>query len=505
MFRRLCSICLLTTAFIPFVVSPAAAAGVFRIVSQAADGDNFYIYEAPSISADGRRIAFAGARQPADGSAWGLAEIYVRDHSTGELIVASVGTGGTPSNDSSWGPLISSDGRFVSFFSLASNLVANDTDGAADLFISDLTTHATIQIQPPSPGDLITSRAISADARIVAYSARHPGSEFSDRHEEIYIYDRSTGATTHVPLTSIPEGYVRFGTSVASVSGDGRFVVFFTARPLTANDEPDDLPGDTNLDADVFVLDRSTSTIERISVSSTGQEGLGSSWGGDISDDGRYVVFMSEAAGLVADDPVWGYGSWDVFLRDRVAGTTTRVSHDRSASEPNSQSVGGSISSDGRTVAYQSQAILDSAPADIFLYDVQRARAERLAIDANSHENDYLGAMLSADGRLVSFVTAAALVQADSDPQHDAYVYDRGPELRPDALLRLLAERLRTARGWKTGVYAKVRAALKAVDQGRVPAACGPLNAALNQTRRRDPALAVELRDARIALNCGVR
>src|SRR5262245_8151452 len=105
-----------------------------------------------------------------------------------------------------------------------------------------------------------------------------------------------------------------------SVSADGRFVAFVSVGTNL-------VPGDTNGSLDVFVRDRQTGTTERVSVSSGGAQANGISYQPSISADGRYVAFVSDAAGLVTGDT---NGTWDVFVRDRQLGTTERVSVDSS-------------------------------------------------------------------------------------------------------------------------------------------------------------------------------
>jgi Tol biopolymer transport system component len=100
------------------------------------------------------------------------------------------------------------------------------------------------------------------------------------------------------------------------MSGDGRFIAF-TSNATTL------VPDDRNGKSDVFVHDRTTNETERVTVSSSGVEGDGSSFYPSISADGRYVAFTSSATNLVAGDT---NGTWDVFVRDRETGATTRVS-----------------------------------------------------------------------------------------------------------------------------------------------------------------------------------
>ena len=91
-----------------------------------------------------------------------------------------------------------------------------------------------------------------------------------------------------------PDPNARFGTFVSDITPDGRYMVFSTAIPLTEDDLPEDQLPTAAGDSDVFVLDRASGIIERISIATSGNEGQGSSAFGRISDDGRYVTFWSE-------------------------------------------------------------------------------------------------------------------------------------------------------------------------------------------------------------------
>jgi Tol biopolymer transport system component len=374
----------------------------------------------PSISRNGRVIVFQADHYSGIDV---LSDVYVADRSTGRVTVVSVAPDGSAANGNSSGALLTPDGRFVTFFSDASNLIADDDNGRMDMFIRDLHTESTSRIDldvPPDKG--LSSYVVSDKARVVAYTTVNVADP-SGRHTDLFIYDRKALTTTHVPLPRIEEeGFQWF--AVTSITPDGRFVVFHSGRQLTANDQPQFLP-EPFPDKDVFVLDRHRGTIERISVATSGAEGVGSSWDGHISDDGRFVVFLSEAANLVGGDTVPGYGNWDIFVRDRVAKTTRRVSLDRSALEPNSQAASPAISADGRTIVYQSEPVGRVGPSDLFIYDVRRRTTERIAIASASGEDDFFYPAVSVHGRFVAFATYANLDGLDTNDAKDIYVLDR--------------------------------------------------------------------------------
>jgi Tol biopolymer transport system component len=212
----------------------------------------------PSISFDGRWIAFASTGADlVSGDANAAYDIFVRDMQAGTTTRASLDSTGTEGNDDSLDPSISSDGRFVAFSSVATNLVPGDVNGHADVFVHDLQTGDTVLAS-------VDSNGVQADADCL-----NP-----------------------------------------SLSADGRFVSFHSvATNLVA--------GDTNNQDDVFVRDLLLGTTERVSVG-VGGEGNGLSGKAAISADGRFVSFYSFASDLVAGDT---NGTYDVFERDRGAAT----------------------------------------------------------------------------------------------------------------------------------------------------------------------------------------
>src|SRR5688572_4209052 len=166
------------------------------------------------------------------------------------------------------------------------------------------------------------------------------------------------------------------GTSHASaISADGRYVAFASwASNLVA--------GDTNGSGDVFVRDRQTGTTERVSVASGGSEGDADSWEPAISADGRYVAFSSSASNLVPDDT---NGTFDVFIRDRQTGTTERVSVASDGSEGNAGSWEPVIGADGPDVAFSSLADNlvpgdTNGVMDVFVRDRQAGTTERISV-----------------------------------------------------------------------------------------------------------------------------
>ena len=340
----------------------------------------------------------------------------------------SVDSGGAEGNDNSFEPTLSADSRFAAFFSFASNLVPNDTNGIEDIFVHDRTTGATTRVSVDSAGVEAnggsSNPSLSADGRFVAFESNASNLVANDTNVrlDIFVHDRQTGETTRVSLG--PAGLQSNGNSFdTAISADGRFVAFQSfASNLVAND--------TNNQADVFVHDRQSGETTRVSLADGGAEANSGSSLGGISADDRLVTFRSDATNLVANDT---NNTFDIFVRDRQANTTTRVSLSTAGVEANGSSNDSDISADGRFVAFQSSATNLVAndtnnDNDIFVRDLQTNTTTRVSVDSNGVESlDSAGSpSISADGRFVAFHSEASnLVADDTNGNLDVFVHDR--------------------------------------------------------------------------------
>jgi hypothetical protein len=414
-----------------------------------------------SISDDGRYVAFpspatnlgAGTGPadcaPNDPAAALLAgpdpciHIYVRDRERGTTTLASISSSGELANASSGDPHISGGGRYVVFFSWASNLSPGDGKFTSGIFVHDLVTGRTERIPVSGQSSLGSDESnavggylatISADGRYVAFQS--PASDLVDGDTngdwDVFVYDRMSGETERVSVTSSgrqsdpPRNFNRYQLA-PSISADGRYVTF-------RSEAPNLVPGDNNGVVDDFVRDRLTRKTERISVSSAGEEGNGPSNSffpfpmNRISADGRRVVFASAATNLVPGDT---NRVDDVFVRDRATNTTVRVSVSSSGNQaegPTSAVL--SISSDGRYVAFDSDAN-NLAPgdedevADIFLHDLFTETTTLITLSRVGEESGGTAPSVSRDGRFVAFSSRdSKLVVGDTNDSTDIFVYE---------------------------------------------------------------------------------
>lgn len=290
----------------------------------------------------------------------------------------SVNSHGIAGNDNSGNfdmRYVSGDGRYVVFHSSADNLVKNDTNGTSDIFVHDRETGAT----------------------------------------EIASVSSSGVQGTH--MSGLPE-----------ISSDGRYIVF-RSRSLNLDPHPDLVPGYEY----VFVHDRQTRATELVSISSTGEAANGGTYYYSISSDGNIVVFDSVADNLVPGDT---NGCRDVFMHNRITGTTTLVSVNSDGVQANCSprygSTRPSVSGDGNRVSFMSGATNlvagdENDQPDIFVRDVLTGETSIVSVSsagvqANnvSSENE-----ISLNGRYVSFQSHASNLAID-DPvgYSDIFIHD---------------------------------------------------------------------------------
>lgn len=210
----------------------------------------------------------------------------------------------------------------------------------------------------------------------------------------------------------------------AAISADGRFVAF-------ASDASSIVRRDTNGVWDIFVHDRESGKTKRVSVSSDEVQGDGASFHPSISADGRFVAFVSLATNLVDDDT---NGWHDILVRDRVLGTTEQVSLNSDGVGGNLVSLLPSISSDGRFVAFESNStnLVDDDPngttTDIFVRDRMLGTTELVSVNSDGVEanGESREPSISADGRFVAFASDASNLAAD-DTNYTLDIFVRGP------------------------------------------------------------------------------
>jgi len=301
-----------------------------------------------AISGDGRYVAFASsANNLVANDMNGVSDIFLHDTNTGITTRVSTAFGGGSANGASDAPMVSSDGRYVVFTSVASNLIASDGNGVADVFLYDRIGATTIRA---SVANDETERGVTGyidmtpDGRYVLLSSAAPYEVSDPAGVNFYMRDISTGTTTRIALG---DGGTNISGAVfpSAISDDARSIVFESMVDGI-------VAGDMGGIADVYVHNRDTLTTLRVSLRDTGVSGNQGSSLGRISGDGRYIVFESAATNLIFGD---SNNALDIFVHDLTTRKTTRVSLSSTGQQVTAE--GGRrpfISSNGRVVAFDS-------------------------------------------------------------------------------------------------------------------------------------------------------
>lgn len=411
--------------------------GTTELISKSSDGTQANNQSSdPAITPDGRYVLFASsASNLVANDSNGEYDIFVHDRITGTTERVSVATDGTETDDASYNGSISADGRFVAFSSNASNLVAGEQTFFSQVYVRDRLNGITERISVSTDGVLgnasSSSTTISADGRYIAFTSNADNLVAGDTngyYSDIFVHDRLNGTTERISVAS-DGSEANHRSALPGMSADGQIVVFLS-------DASNLVPGDTNNSTDIFVHNRVTGITERVSIASDGSQADNDCIGPAISADGNVVSFSSTAGNLVSGGS--NYFN-QVFVHDRTTGVTQRISQTDDGTPANDESFAGSLSADGRHVAFFSYGNNLDMPyssinwwyADVFVYDRVTQQREHISLTPNGlvPSDDSTYPAISADGRFVAFESYAAdLLETDNGLYtNDIFVRDRNP------------------------------------------------------------------------------
>lgn len=390
------------------------------------------VSSSPSISNDGRFVAFASTASNLIPGVGG-SQIYLHDWQTNQtsLVSRDSGVAITAGNGVSSAPSISSDGRFVAFFSSSTNLVTGVS--GQQIYLRDFQTGVTSLVSKDNLGNqanglTTTSPSISSNGRFIAYVSNATNLVSLVSGQQVYMYDTQTsvvfpnGQTTLISKDNSPTPLPGDGVSSApSISQDGCFVAFASLSTNLISPAPGNqqiyvrgpLPG-----PGICGASEQTSLISEDNSASPGN-GLSST--PSISSNGRFVAFTSVSSNLTTDpDP----GPSQIFLRDTQSSTTTLVSQATGVAVAvgNGASSNPTISADGRFVAFTSLATTlaltpGGSGAQIFLRDTQTNTTSLVSQDAAGNAGNGASShpTISADGGFVAFSSVSTNLGANGN------------------------------------------------------------------------------------------
>ncbi len=393
--------------------------------------------KADSISVHGQWVIFDSAATNLPGPNNGVREVYERNASTNQTVLVSQNTAGVPGNANSFGGSVSANGKFIAFASFATNLGSHNQ--RENVFVRDMQTGETVLISRRS--GVFGAEAnrnsfgptMSTDGRFVSFSSDATNLGATNKTTDVYVRDLRKEKTNLISRQSGVGGTEANGRSFeASISPHGRYVVFVSEAtnlsPQAASTPPTE---------EIYVRDRATHVTTLISRAAgpSGAPANGPSGDPSVSLDGRHVVFSSVATNLVAT-PTASPAVREVYLRDLNSDETTLVSRGEGANGAvaNGDSGAPVISADGRYVAFASEAtnllspVLPSTPAPLRNVYERDLRTGSLALvsrasgaggaPANANSGD---PAISPAGHYVAFDSAASNLSPAAQPVLNVY------------------------------------------------------------------------------------
>ncbi len=354
---------------------------------------------------------------------------------TGEHIFADVISNGLPDEDEVRTVTTDDDPKTTTFseeglfnlkldFPASHYIYANPRPGWRSSFPLRESIDSTID--GGLPNGLSQTPSITANARFIAYSSEASNlvsNDFNGNVRDVFVYDRQKRET--ILVSAGIDGIGANGPSRdAKITADGRFIVFSSfATNLTQ-------VADVNESEDIFVYDRKTRTTNRVSISNSGIDPNSHSFSPSISSDGRFVAFASQATNLIPGDV---NGVSDIFVFDQETQSVQAISVSSIGDASNGQNSAPSVSSDGRLIAFASEASNlvpedNNDASDVFVFDLGTFSIARVSINDLGEEGNSssFAPFVGADGRFVTFLSRADNLTAGiNNLATNAYVYDR--------------------------------------------------------------------------------
>jgi hypothetical protein len=416
-----------------FVTSKTAEAifGVNAYISVSSGGTKGNAAStAPDISLDGRYIVFSSsATNLVSGDTNGFGDVFLRDTFLDTTTRVSVDSTGTQSNGGSSSAKISGNGKFIFYASSATNLVSGDTNASSDIFKYDVINGTTTRVSVDSTGTQSNGGSSNPDpdatGRFVVFETSSTNLAMTDTNanSDVVLKDSTAGTTTYMSQSDTGVlGNGGNGYFPPKISCDGRFVLF-------ASGSSNLVASDTNGFNDVFLTDMlGTRMITNITLG-----GNGTSYGGDLSCDGRYLIYSSDASNQIASDT---NGQGDTFRYDRLTSTKQRANIKEDGAAPSDGAGPVTISADGRFIVfyttsgnYTTTTTDSNNKRDLFLRDMTTNTIKIVSMNTTgttaNNESAFRGS-ISGGNRVVFSSIATDLISGDTSTE-DVFTVDGGP------------------------------------------------------------------------------
>ncbi|HEV7536892.1 MAG TPA: hypothetical protein VGP90_14725, partial [Acidimicrobiia bacterium] len=282
----------------------------------------------PAVSDNGAVVAFVSDATnlvPDDHN--GVADVFVTQGGTIKRVsVGSLGPNYAEADGPSSSPALSTDGRFVAFVSAADNLVPGDTNDAPDVFVYDRQLSTVSRVSVAADGTQADgdsrSPSINDTGAVVAFTSAATNLVVGDGNGKTDVFVRTLGSSPATTLVSVATG----GSAPGDDASDEPSLNGNGTQIAFSSDASDLVAGDTNGKSDVFWRDLTANTTQRVSLrtGSTTTQGNGDSFSPSLSGDGTLIAFASDAKNISSISD--GNDATDVFLRDRTDKSTDLVS-----------------------------------------------------------------------------------------------------------------------------------------------------------------------------------
>lgn len=317
----------------------------------------------------------------------------------GPTRLVSADAEGVQANGDTHEAVVSASGRFIAIGSAATNLVPDDTNGVDDVFVTDSSDGSVERVSVDEEGDQLSSGtfplSMSSDGRYVLFASTHDGTS-------LRLADRDTGTSRRIEKRARNGNWIRF--HAAQLTGNARYLVFFTGRPLVRSDK-DGLN-------DVYRLELATGALRRVTPPSLDARSTAwRSYGFSVSHSGRIVELRTTARLLRRDRR--GSGN-DVYVRDMRDRRPRLVSVSTSGRQAGARIMDAKVSANGRYVVFAAWAGNlvrrdNNHQQDVFVRDLRAGTTKLVSVSSRERQGDAHsgGASISDNGRFVVFRSSA--------------------------------------------------------------------------------------------------